>query len=382
METEPSASKTGRPRREQGPKLPREEVDRLLVEGELVTEPEGNEIRHWPSQRQLALRYGVAASLIGAFAKKNRCGERRKAFLAGKLDEAAPPSTKTAAAATAEPAESKRKPGRPRKADAPLIPYEELDRLLVFGEAVVLESGATTTVYPTYRQLAERYGVVPSVIANYAKSHNCGRRRAEGAKRIAIKTENKLIDLRAEAIAVGEDRLVQMIDNFLLNFEKALDEGRVRSDNPTDVNTLARLKAFILGGADSRQDVRAVLSLETLQERYARMLRDERETTPAMTGVIDTGGVPVHEAGPAGPPRRQFDNADPKPNVPGDLAAEVSDLVNLARDLALAMDAEPGDEALLENRVLRAVGRVEARLSAPASADVGPRGAAEPEDAP
>lgn len=406
---EPEQRKGGRPRRGDGPKMPYHEVDRLLVEGELVVGADGAETRVWPSQREVAKRFKVAPSLVAAFAKQSRCVERKAAFQAGtpiepitlKDQEAAPAATTsepTAAApvgstSTPEPPEPKRRPGRPRKAEAPLISYEELDRLLVFGEVKVLENGATTTVYPPYRQLAERYGVAPSVIASYAKSHNCMRRREQTATRVAVRTEEKLIELRAEAIAVGEDRLVQMIDEFLLSFEKALKEGRVRSDNPTDVNTLARLKAFILGGADSRSEVRTILSLESIQERYARMLRDQREATPEMAGVIDVTSVAANETeranpnvfpsasgrsvSPDAPPPPPSEDAAREPNV----SREVREVVRLARELAEQMDAaEADDEALLEVRLLRAVERVEPRLLPRDGADVGPRRADAEED--
>jgi hypothetical protein len=184
------------------------------------------------------------------------------------------------------PARSRRKPGRPRKAEAPLIPFEELDRLLVFGEVKQLDDGSSTTVYPTHRALAERYGVVPSVIASYAKSHNCTRRREEAVARIAARADDKLIEARATAIAVSKDDTVRMIDGYLLNYEKALIEGRVRFDNPTDFNTMVRLKEYVLGGPDSRQELHAALSLESLQERHARMLRELSEATPELTGVV------------------------------------------------------------------------------------------------
>ena len=59
-----------------------------------------------------------------------------------------------------------RRGGRPRKSEGPRVPYEELDRILVFGEVVPCEDGnGTTVVYPSYRELAERYGVSNSVIA-------------------------------------------------------------------------------------------------------------------------------------------------------------------------------------------------------------------------
>lgn len=306
--------KGGRPRRDAGPKMPQGEVDRLLVEGEVVVAADGTETRAWPSQREIARRFGVAPSLVAAFAKQARCVARREALHAGapaasalvpvapmpvevKSDERAAREIERVRKTPALPPPTEpRKPGRPRRADAPVISYAELDRLLVFGEVEVQENGIAKTVYPSYRALAERYGVVVSVIADYAKSRNCVRRRKAAETRVAIRTEEKIIEKRADAVAVGEDRLVQMIDSFLLSFESALEEGRVRSDSPADVNTLARLKTFIQGGADSRQEVRAMLSLESLQERYARRMREQRDVTPEMAGVIDAR-APSVEAG-------------------------------------------------------------------------------------
>ena len=102
---------------------------------------------------------------------------------------------------------SGRKNGRPVKGDAPRVPYEELDRILVFGEVVTCEDGESTTVqYPSYRDLARRYGVCNSVIARYSKKHNCLRRREQATARIAVETDKKLVDLRATAIAMSSTR--------------------------------------------------------------------------------------------------------------------------------------------------------------------------------
>lgn len=372
--SESDKRKGGRPPRWQGPKLPHDELDKLLVEGEFAVDGYGFKTRVWPTQRQLARRFGVAPSLINAFAKEHRCAERKRVY----LEQAAPSSDKPERpierAEQAAPPEPARGPGRPRKADAPMIPYEELDRLLVFGEVQVLNDGRTLTVYPTYRELAERYGVASSVIASYSKSRNCMRRREQNARRIASRVEDKLVNLRAEVISVGEDRLVQMIDKFLLSFEKALEEGRVRADNPADVNTLARLKSFILGGADSRHEVRTILSLESLQERYARVMRNQHEATPEMSGIIETRGVLVEEPEPpklsvqlktersdscsfSGP--SSVEHSSNESAVPYSL---VANLAALARELALVSDPDPDDDGLLENQVLSAVEQVEAHL--------------------
>jgi len=275
--------------------MPYLEVDRLLVEGELV-----DSVRVWPSQRDLARRFSVSPSLIARVASQHQCQRRKAEFQArGCVPEPPEPSVAEPPAPTPPPVlasepsgptpleKPRRKPGRPRKAEAPLIPFEELDRLLVFGEVKQLEDGSSTTVYPTHRALAERYGVVPSVIAAYAKSHNCARRRQEAITRIAVRTDEKLIEARASALAVTKDDTVRMIDGYLLNYEKALVEGRVRFDNPTDFNTMVRLKEYVLGGADSRQEIHAALSLESLQQRHARMLRELNENTPELSGVVE-----------------------------------------------------------------------------------------------
>ena len=62
-----------------------------------------------------------------------------------------------------------RSKGRPRKGDGPVWPVEEVDRLLVFGELVGSEAGGRPTVrYPTYREVAERYGVSREQMDEYA----------------------------------------------------------------------------------------------------------------------------------------------------------------------------------------------------------------------
>lgn len=183
---------------------------------------------------------------------------------------------------------SGRKNGRPAKGDPPRVPYEELDRILVFGEVVTCEDGESTTVqYPSYRDLAQRYGVCNSVIARYAKKHSCLRRREQTQARIAAETDKKLVDLRSTAIAMSREDELRIIDTYLAGFEGALADGRVRFDNPTDFNTMVRLKEFIQGGADSRQEIHAALSLEDIQARHRRMLKTVEGASSMETGEAD-----------------------------------------------------------------------------------------------
>jgi len=203
--------------------------------------------------------------------------------------------------------------GRPRKGEGPRLPYEEIDRILVFGEVVACDDGKNTTVvYPSYRDLGRRYGVSHSLIADYAKKHNCMRRREVTQARIEEKTDQKLVELRATARAMSKDDELRIIDSYLVGFEKALSEGRVRFDNPGDFNTMVRLKEFVQGGADSRQEVHAVLSLEELQARHRRMMKSiepnqtaELDEVTAAGGLLDAG----EQEPPVNSPPPAFDEA-------------------------------------------------------------------------
>ncbi|WP_254626357.1 AT hook motif domain protein [Myxococcus sp. CA039A] len=274
--------KLGRPTKAEGPRLPHDEVDRLLVEGEEVPTTRGRVKRRFPSLRELAERFGVAHSAVAKYAQQHDCLGRRKRLLAGQQPAETPAPTEAP-----PPPPPKRTTGRPRKSEEPALPRQELDRALVFGDVKTLPDGSTMTSYASYRELAERFGVATSLVANYAKEHNCLRRREEAKTRIATKADAKLIELRATAIAVSKDDALKMIDGYLLGFEEALAEGRVRVDNPTDFNTMVRLKEFVQGGADSRQELHASFSLEGLQARHAHALRAARETTPAERGEVD-----------------------------------------------------------------------------------------------
>lgn len=183
---------------------------------------------------------------------------------------------------------SGRKNGRPKKGDLPRVPYEELERILVFGEVVTCEDGKSTTVhYPSYRDLARRYNVSNSLIAVFAKKHNCMRRRRDTQSRIAAKADQKLVEIRSTALALSKEDELRIIDSYLTGFEKALSEDRVRFDNPSDFNTMVRLKEFVQGGADSRQEIHAALSLEDIQSRHKRMMKEVEATSAKERGETD-----------------------------------------------------------------------------------------------
>ena len=242
------------------------------------------------------------------------------------------------------------KMGRPRKSAGPKVPYDEIDRLLVHGEVVEAEAGGNTVVYPSYRNLAARYGCAHSLIAQYSSKHDCMRRRKHTKARVVAKAEQKLVELRANALAVSKDDALQIIDAYLGGFGEAIAEGRVRFDNPTDFNTMLRLKEFIQGGADSRQEIHAALSLEDIQARHQRMLRTAHQASVEERGVIDA--LPAPE--PEGSGRDLPDDAPASPatadaeDVRGQFVegAEVAPVLRTARVPDAADDQADGGESV------------------------------------
>lgn len=177
--------------------------------------------------------------------------------------------------------------GRPRKVDAPLVPWQEVDGLLVMGEKVTDEATGNGVVrFPSFAEVAERYGVSKSLVGKYAARHNCLKRREENRVREQIQFETEVVKKRAKARALSTDDAVRIIDDYLKRFEEALEEGRVRFDSAGDFNTMLRLKEFVQGRADSRQEIQGMLTLEEIQARHRRMRDDLDALDPGLSGAV------------------------------------------------------------------------------------------------
>jgi len=238
--------------------------------------------------------------------------------------------------------------GRPPKGAPPALPAEEVDRLLVFGEVVTCDDGESqTVVFPSYRDLAERFEVSTTLIAKYSKEHNCLRRRKQAKARIQAQADQKLVELRATAVALSKDDELRIIDGFLAGFEKALAEGRVRFDNPGDFNTMVRLKEFVMGGADSRQEIHASLSLEDIQARHQRMLRVNRAADAAVRGELPDHGeaIDVEAEDPAHPPRAPSDDAAGDLNVHLGEPAPTSSSADELREVVPGHESVPASDS-------------------------------------
>jgi hypothetical protein len=68
-----TSRRAGRPKKGDGPAFPTDEVDKLLVSGELTKEGKSN----FPSMRDIAQRFGVSHSVISEYSKRHDCINRR-----------------------------------------------------------------------------------------------------------------------------------------------------------------------------------------------------------------------------------------------------------------------------------------------------------------
>ena len=180
-----------------------------------------------------------------------------------------------------------KKKGRPRK-DCRQTDYNAIDTLLVLGEFRTSENdGEPRVFYPSQREIARRFGISHTQLSVYAKKHNCTQRRHFARQRLLAKTEEKLLELRAQAMAFSKEDALATIDHYLINFRKAVAEDRVRTDSPSDFNLMLRLKEFLAGGPDSRQEIHTSLSLETVQQRHREMLATIEGTSEAEMGCLN-----------------------------------------------------------------------------------------------
>ncbi|MCP4603955.1 MAG: hypothetical protein GY847_26105 [Proteobacteria bacterium] len=186
-----------------------------------------------------------------------------------------------------EAKEQNARTGRRSKNAGPAFPRDDVDRLLVHGEAVERDDGKGPSVhYPSFRELAERYGVSHGLIARYAKQHNCIQRREQTQKRAHEMADTKLAELRADELSVRKDDIVRIIDRFLIQFEEAIADSRVRCDNPSDYNVMVRLRAFVLGDADARSEIIGGLTIEDLEQRHKEMLESWKDSSPGTRGEV------------------------------------------------------------------------------------------------
>jgi hypothetical protein len=109
-----------------------------------------------------------------------------------------------------------RRRGRPKAGQRPVVPWEKVYELLVFGEVALQEATSRPDVqFPSYRELASRYGVSVSLIASYAAKHQCMKRRELVHAQMQLQFEQRLLEKRAEAPTMPLVEVIAIIDEYM-----------------------------------------------------------------------------------------------------------------------------------------------------------------------
>jgi hypothetical protein len=122
-------------------------------------------------------------------------------WLPRRPDAGAPSKLANSAEAAAKP---RRRSGRPKRADAPKLPWPTIDAALVHGERQVDPiTGEEVLQYPSLAVLAERYGVSRTLIWKYTHKARCYERRKEAQAIVQAWTDAKVIEKVANARAAS-----------------------------------------------------------------------------------------------------------------------------------------------------------------------------------
>jgi hypothetical protein len=200
-----------------------------------------------------------------------------------RADSGAPSKLQDDAAAAAKP---RRRSGRPKRADAPKLPWPTIDAALVHGERQVDPiTGEEVLQYPSLAVLAERYGVSRTLIWKFTHKKRCYERRKEAQAMVQARTDAKVIEKVANARAAATSDVAGIVDTFISRFRTALDKGEVRVDSAADLDRLVRLRELISGNADSRGEVLGQLTLEAIQGRHRRLRGQVEAITPELAGT-------------------------------------------------------------------------------------------------
>jgi hypothetical protein len=139
--------------------------------------------------------------------------------------------------------------------------------------------------FPSLADLAKRYGVSRNLVWRYADRAKCFARRVEARLKTQARFEQKVIEQAASARALASSDVAGIVDAYIGEFRKALHQGKVRTDSPSDLDRLVRLKELVTGGPDSRSELRGELTLEAIQLRHRRLRGQVEAMTPELAGT-------------------------------------------------------------------------------------------------
>ncbi len=183
----------------------------------------------------------------------------------------------------------------PRHADElSRIDWEAIETEYVWGDTLgQREDGTFLRKYPTFKQLAKKYGLATATVHYHAKRGKWADRRLA----VIAKTKAAFDEELAKARGRESANVVDTLDRWIKKFDANLTADKIPADTVSDLNTVVRLRSFVLGGGDSRTEARVLVTLDMLHDRHAKQrgriieahgeVAGELPESDAMTGTVD-----------------------------------------------------------------------------------------------
>lgn len=213
-------------------------------------------------------------------------------------------------------AKDERQRGRPRRGTEPEFDHRELERLLVHGEFVDEEGGRPSHRYPSYRELADRFGVGTTFINRFARRHNCLERRAGSGAAVEPPPRPGALQARATSPAAGSSdaseaavsgadgpndgdgaapdvvdaRMMPTIREIFATWVRAVQAGEIRITSAGEIEKMMRIAADLDAEAQMRALIpEGVPTLDELQDLYEARMAAYEASSPAERGEIPIG---------------------------------------------------------------------------------------------
>jgi len=184
-------------------------------------------------------------------------------------------------------------PEKPKHIEGSLaldIDWSRVEKDFVFGLGVERDQeGNFHRVYPTYRDLARKYGCSTARVAQRSKKGNWIARKQK-AEALTQEEFAQLEDKAgAKAAALQKHDALALIDRYLEKFAAALEEKGAIKASIADLNTAMRLKAFLMGEADTRGEQKVVHTIDELTRRHLEERRKDAQANGAVGGELGPG---------------------------------------------------------------------------------------------
>jgi hypothetical protein len=179
-----------------------------------------------------------------------------------------------------------------------------LEKLLVFGEFTGGDDARHR--YPSYRELAERFGLSHASVHRFARRRNCLERRTGSGALERPRGPDAPPTAPVVAPSITDQRLYPSVREIAFDWVAAVKRGEVRIANAAELDRLLRLAADL--DAEARQRELLPTGYPTIEEIEDFCERRDREY--GLTSAGERGEVPVGLDDPLGDARETDTEGD------------------------------------------------------------------------